>query len=142
MSLPEVATNHVMWSRLYLTAVGMGYDVIENKSSIAKVDDCHYNPQASKYYLSRPDIVLYKPKKLCAYINIVNVDDEIQSRQTILRGAVSENKLKLSDDSSKTMGQLLAEMEKVAGDSASMYLMDAAVPDEKKDFRYIELMGF
>ena len=135
MSLPDIATSHVMWSRLYHAAVGMGYDVIENKSSIAKVGDCHYNPQASKYYLSRPDIVLYKPKKLCAYINVVDVDDESQSMQTliVLRGA---NKLKLLDDSSKVMGQLLAEMEKVAGDLASMYLKDAAVPDEKKDFQY------
>lgn len=50
--------------------------------------------------------------------------------------------MKLSGDSSNTTGQLLAEMERVAGDLASMYLQDAAVPDEKKEFQYIELFGF
>ena len=53
-----------------------------------------------------------------------------------------ENKVKMSGDSSNITGQLMAEMEKVAGDLASIYLQDTAVPDEKKEFQYIELIGF
>ena len=48
MSWPEIATSHVMWSRLYHTAAGMGYDVTMNKSSIARFGHSseRYNPQA------------------------------------------------------------------------------------------------
>ena len=137
--LPEIANSQLMWSAISKKGAELGYIVTTNKSKIA-IDDSGstFNPQASKYFSSKPDLVLYNPKKLRVFVVVTTDDEEDGIQNTVLNGVVTENKL---EDNSNAVGQLLAGMEKVTGDLACIHLQDGDIPSSEKEFRYIQVFG-
>ena len=121
----------------------MGYTVTTNKSSIAGLD----NSQASKYFRSRPDLVMYKENRVYIVMENEPASDETSEESTdktttitttTLQGAMTENKKTIQGD---VVGQILAGMEKVAWDLAFKQLRSGKVPKEKRVFQHINIYG-
>ena len=115
-----------------------GYCVATNKSAIDAA------PPVSKHYKSRPDLVLYHTTHYRAYIikSITDEDhqDEDQDEDRVLtfKAGVAEDKHRTGSD---TLGQLLVEMDKVAGDLAYRSVTNGRVSEEERVFQCIELFG-
>ena len=65
-------------------------------------------------------------------------EDQDEDQDLSLIAGVTENKCQADSD---PVGQLLGEMEKVAGDLAYKNLQDGDLSEEEKVFRYIELFA-
>ena len=127
-----MTNNKLVCEEVSRRAEEMGYIVMTNKSSIAG----SYNSQASRYYKSRPDLVMYK--KNCGYI-VMETGEEptATTTTTCLSDGITENKNTLQVDA---VGQLLAGMEKVAGDLAFQHLRSVEEL-ESRVFQYIYIYG-
>ena len=118
---PEDALNVAIKESVAAICKENGYRVFSDQSTIS----AYGNPNASQYYLSRPDLVLYNPKKLssvCVGHTVTEekeTEEESEQNEQALRGGMTENKKKVERDH---LGQLLGGMEKVAGDIAYDYL--------------------
>ena len=129
---PETALNVVFTNTITEFCEQNGYKVYGDQSRII---ECN-NPQASKYFASRPDLVLYNPRKLHGVICVLTVEESEQEPEPeeALIGAISESKL----NAKEVMGQLLGGMEKVAGDLAYEYIRNSA---NFRQFNKIQLTG-
>ena len=145
MQVPEIANNKFLSDIVTQKARDMGYMVTTNKSSLTGTSS-----KASKYFLSRPDLVLYHPDKCHGCVIIAEESSETQSDETpsapsspqtrvILKAGLTEKKP--YQNSSDTLGQLLAGMEKVAGDMTWMHLTHGGISLKVKVFEQIELFG-
>ena len=95
-----------------------GYKVYSDQSRIIESS----NPQASRYFAARPDLVLYNPRKLHGVVCVLTEEEKGEQEtepEPALIGAISENKL---IDARDALGQLLGGMEKIAGDLAYEYI--------------------
>ena len=98
------------------------YRVYSEQSTITTIG----NRQASRYYTSKPDLVVYSPKKLRGVVIVKEEETE------------EENPASMEGEPKKDiLGQLLAGMEKVAGDITFEYLSH---PDSQR-FRKIKITG-
>lgn len=98
------------------------YRVYSEQSTITTIG----NRQASRYYTSKPDLVVYSPKKLRGVVIVKEEETEEEN----LAFAEGEPKKDI-------LGQLLAGMEKVAGDITFEYL---SRPDSQR-FCKIKVTG-
>ena len=129
----ETTKNKIVCTEVRRKAEEMGFTVTTNTSKSS-------NLHASKYYSSRPDLVMYKEN--CGYIVTETsaseeLIDETTATTAALHGGVTENKNKMNCD---VEGQLLAGMEKVAGDLAYQQLRRNKQAKEKV-FQYIYIYG-
>ena len=129
--LPEIARNRLLFDQISDEAIKGGYRIFTNTSVITPKS---LQVAASKYHNSRPDLVLYHPTDYCAYV--IKNQDGVQDLS--LKAGLTENK---QTDESVTLGQLLGEMEKVAGDLPGSLLLDTELTVKDKVFTVIELFG-
>ena len=140
LHLGEYAINQLICEQIADTAKSKGYIVRTNKS----VFNVSCTNKVSKYF-SRPDLVIYHPNRLRASIITAPCEeepeesshpsDEIEPNVTI-RGGTTEHKQDISG-TKDIMGQLLAGMEKVAGEIALEYIQTSDSPI----FTKIEVYG-
>ena len=90
-----------------------GYVVTHNQSAILDGQ----NPRVSRFYSSQPDMAIYHLSKHCAAIIVDGTDAEPGVTVTV---AATESKRQPNRD---PVGQLLAGMEKVAGDIRGVVLV-------------------
>ena len=131
--LPEDAYNAVVYYQVSRKATSLGFTVVDNESVIETSGKC------SQYHHSRPDLIIFHQEKLHGYVVHAATQEEPSEPDECdlsLRGAVGESKLMVHDN----RGQLVAEMDKVAGSIAEMYLRKNIKATEKK-FRFIEVYG-
>ena len=134
---PEDAMNIIIKESVATICKEMGYRVYSDQSTIT----AYGNPNASQYYSSRPDLVLYNPNKLfgvcVGHVMTEEAETEEGSEQNeqTLRGGMTENNKKIERD---FLGQLLGGMEKVAGDIAYEYLRNTVKPNR---FDKIQVIG-
>jgi hypothetical protein len=139
MKFNELTTNSMLVDVLSTKAECLGYTVTTNKSGSGTV------AKASKYYNSRPDLAIYQED--CAYVVIKaapasdetseeSTDDETTTTNTLI-GGVTENKIKVSGN----VGQLLAGMDKVAGDLAYQQLRNGGLSPERRVFQQVKIYG-
>ena len=144
IELPEIARNQLLFSQISEMAHEKGYCVATNKSVIDPATPC-----VSKHHKSRPDLILYHTKHYHAYVikSITDEDrqdedhqdeDQDEDRILTLKAGVAENENQTGSD---TLGQLLGEMEKVAGDLAFRNIADLSVSEKERAFQCIELFG-
>ena len=107
----------------------MGFTVVNNKKNI----DTSIISKASQYMNSRPDLVVYHSDNLVAYV-VHTADPE---PDVTLVGGMTENKL---DKGRDALGQLMAGMEKVAGDLAYLHIL-RNIDISKRKFTFIEIFG-
>jgi hypothetical protein len=123
---------------LCTTADRLGYIVTTNKS----LHPVFGNSNASKYWNSRPDLVIYKNDHAYVVITVEPASDETTTDETttttILRGGVTEN---ITDIPGTVLGQLLTGMDKVAGDLAYQQLRNGELPPERRVFQQIKIYG-
>ena len=112
--LPEVMYNELVFSQVEQEAMRMGLTVVTNK---CRVDDASLTKNVSVYAKSRPEVVIFDWDTLVTYV-VQGVTTELESEEKdmIIQGGMTENKLLIKTN----LGQLLAGMEKVAGDIASI----------------------
>ena len=134
ISMDESAYNRILFQQIGAKANEMGFEVSMNTDLVPGLT----NSLASKYYKSRPDIVMYMKDLVYVVMSTSNETSEESTDETTLEGAVTENKKSVGGD---IRGQLLAGMEKVAGDLAFKHIRDAAIPEEKRVFRHITING-
>ena len=112
LELDEMTKNRITCAAVRRKAEKMGFIVTTNTSGSG-------DSRASKYYNSRPDLAMYKEN--CGYIVMETsaceelTDETTTATTAALHGDITENKNKINSD---VEGQLLAGMEKVAGDLA------------------------
>ena len=140
-NVPEVMYNELFFSQVKEEATKMGYTVV-NKCNISD-SDLAIVSKPSRYSLSKPDLVIYHSEELVAYVIHAPVDEELNEElneepDVTLSAGMTENKL---DIESQKLGQLLAGMEKVAGDIAFLYLSQADIPFIKRKFKFIQVYG-
>ena len=131
--LPEDAYNAVVYSQVSRKATSLGFTVVANESVVETSGKC------SQYHHSRPDLIIFHQEKLHGYVVHAAIPEEPSEPDECdlsLRGAVGESKLRMHDN----CGQLVAEMDKVAGSIAEMHLCKNIKATEKK-FRFIEVYG-
>jgi hypothetical protein len=132
MKFNELTTNSMLVDVLSTKAECLGYTVTTNKSGSGTV------AKASKYYNSRPDLAIYQED--CAYVVIKaapasdetseeSTDDETTTPNTLI-GGVTGN-----------IGQLLAGMDKVAGDLAYQQLRNGGLSPERRVFQQVKIYG-
>ena len=134
-NIPEVMYNELFFSQVKEAATDMGFTVTTNKSNFSG-----FISRASRYSSSKPDLVIYHGKELLAYVVHApgkEPDSEEEPDVTLSAGMI-ENKL---DEQQQHLGQLLAGMEKVAGDIAFLYLNHRHTPIKKKIFKFIQIYG-
>ena len=137
-NVPEVMYNELFFSQVKEEATKMGYTVVTNKCNISD-SDLAIVSKPSRYSLSKPDLVIYHSEELVAYVIHAPVDEEPNEEPDVtLSAGMTENKL---DIESQKLGQLLARMEKVAGDIAFLYLSQADIPFIKRKFKFIQVYG-
>lgn len=74
----EMTNNKLMCVALRVKAEEMGYTVTMNNSSIAQLD----NSKASKYFRSRPDLVMYKENRVYIVMENEPASDETSEEST------------------------------------------------------------
>ena len=132
---PATALNVVFKNTITEFCEQNGYKVYSDRSRIIEFN----NPQASRYFASRPDLVLCNPCKLHGVICVlIEEEGEVEGEQEpgpeqALIGAISENK-----HARDVLGQLLGGMEKIAGDLAYEYIRSSA---KFQQFNKIQLTG-
>ena len=141
-NVPEVMYNELFFSQVKEEATKMGYTVVTNKCNISD-SDLAIVSTPSRYSLSKPDLVIYHSEELVGYVIHAPVDEEPNEElneepDVTLSAGVTENKL---DIESQKLGQLLAGMEKVAGDIAFLHLSQAGIPFIKRKFKFIQVYG-
>lgn len=139
---PESAMNVVVKQVVTEFCEQRQYRVYSEQSTITTIG----NRQASRYYTSKPDLVVYSPKKLCGVVIVKKEETEEENHasaeegteegepELYLKGGITENKKTVEKD---ILGQLLAGMEKVAGDITFEYL---SRPDSQR-FHKIQITG-
>ena len=131
LELDETTKNRIVCAAVRRKAEKMGFIVTTNTSGSG-------NSRASKYYNSRPDLAMYKEN--CGFIVMESsaceelTDETTTATTAALHGGMTENKNKINSD---VEGQLLAGMEKVAGDLAYQQLKQA----KEKVFQCIYIYG-
>ena len=121
--LKELTLNELVKNQISQVAGALGYVVETNKSKLFQhLGSTSHN--TSIYSTSRPDLFLYHHKINQAYI--------VSDKETIL-AATTENK----NDDATPLPQLLANMEKVAGDVAWYWLRSST----QKVFKHIVILG-
>ena len=131
LELDEMTKNRITCAAVRRKAEKMGFIVTTNTSGSG-------DSRASKYYNSRPDLAMYKEN--CGYIVMETsaceelTDETTTATTAALHGGITENKNKINCD---VVGQLLAGMEKVAGDLALQELSSR----KEKVFQYIYIYG-
>ena len=126
--LPELARNAVLRSALTTKLQDLGFECeVSGNTPLS-------HAPLSKYFNSRPDLVIYHRHKLLAATAVI--DSDTSDEEDTLMGAVTENKL--SSSSGDVEAQLLAEMEKVAGELVSKYFQKQG---EVKAINKIEIYG-
>ena len=125
-TLPELACNTFLRSALSTKLQGLGFECVVSGNTALS------HAPLSKYFESRPDLVIYHRHKLLAATAVI--DSETIDEEDTLMGAVTENKLNSGD----VEAQLLAEMEKVAGELVSKYFEKEG---EVKVIKKIEIYG-
>lgn len=136
VDFPEVAFNAALFDQINKVAQMKGYQVFANKSNTTNTVSCKPFP-VSTYFNSRPDLVLYQDTDCRAYLVKYNSKEPEEEEEVTLR---AESKLHI-DVEVKVLGQLLAEMEKVAGDLAIRHLASKNAP-RNKVFHVLEIFGF
>ena len=142
--IPEEMYNEMFFSQVETYAMENGFAVASNKSNVdGTVLQC------SQFFRStRPDLIIYHQEsddQLAAYLLCTsNEQQDTQSDEELAMGespvtlnaGVTEHKLKVKDN----LGQLLAGMEKVAGDIACRHLRkDLSIA--KRSFQFIHIYG-
>ena len=127
-NVPEVMYNELLFSQIKEEATKMGYTVVTKKSNVSDSNLAMVS-KPSRYSHSKPDLVIYHSEELVAYMIHAPVDEEPNEElneepDVTLSAGVTENKL---DIESQKFGQLLAGMEKVAGDIAILHLSQAGI---------------
>ena len=84
--LPEVAHNYIIQEKLTEKLEAFGFEVVGNKGTITS----SHPVRLSRYYKSRPDIVIYHSKKLLAAI-INSGESDAEADPSTLVGAITEN---------------------------------------------------
>ena len=137
--LDEISMNVLLCKAISDEAEKMGFTVATNTSGSQK-------SKYSKYYKSRPDLTMYKNN--CGYVVIdtgaseesetpTAASEESETPTASISGGITENKLNKKGD---VVGQLLAGMEKVAGDLAYEQLCSDK-PAQDRLFRNIIIYG-
>ena len=129
LDVGDDADNKLICRQLASAARSKGYIVETNKSTVSN--------KVSKYFSSRPDLVIYHPTKLQAYTLVTpspseeaeefGEEKELHPRDVTLRGGTAEHKTD-GHGSKDVMGQLLGGMEKVGGDMALHYIQSSDNP--------------
>ena len=134
LELDETTKNRIVCAAVHRKAEKMGFIVTTNTSGSG-------DSRASKYYNSRSDLAMYKEN--CGYIVMETsaceelTDETTTATTAALHGDITENKNKINSD---VEGQLLAGMEKVAGDLALQELRSHKEAKEKVfQYNYIHL---
>jgi hypothetical protein len=133
----ELTANSVLVDVLSAKAESLGCIVTTNSSG------CSSN-KTSKYYRSKPDLVIYKED--CAYVVIKDApasdetSEESTDETTTHTIGVTENTVKVKA-SGDIVGQLLGGMDKVAGELAYEHLRNGELPIEIRLFRQIKVYG-
>ena len=138
LDVGEYADNKLICRQLASAARSKGYIVETNKSTVSN--------KVSKYFSSRPDLVIYHPTKLQAYTLVTpspseeaeefGEEKELHPRDVTLRGGTAEHKTD-GHGSKDVMGQWLGGMEKVGGDMALHYIQSSDNPS----FQEIKVYG-
>ena len=138
LDVGEYADNKLICRQLASAARSKGYIVETNKSTVSN--------KVSKYFSSRPELVIYHPTKLHAYTLVTpspseeaeefGEEKELHPRDVTLRGGTAEHKTD-GHGSKDVMGQLLGGMEKVGGDMALHYIQSSDNPS----FQEIKVYG-
>ena len=108
----ELTTNTELADAVAKVMGQFGYVMTHNQSAILYSE----NPRVSRFYSSQPDMAIYHLSKHCAAIIVDGTDAEPGVTVTV---AATESKRQPNRDS---VGQLLAGMEKVAGDIVFLHL--------------------
>lgn len=114
----EITRNQIICDMIVPRATEMGYIVKTNTSAAVEGESPW---PVSKFFNSRPDLVIYHPQKLQACLVVSDEESDTESledEKVTLRSGITENK-NVTKRSGKA--QLLAGMDKVAGDIASEY---------------------
>lgn len=125
----EVALNEQLKDEIQELAEKNGYIVTTDKAG----ELSGFN--ASRYQRSRPDIIIYHPTHCHAFLVTGDCDEDSEEEVSIV-AAVTENKL---DSCDSAFPQLLAGMEKVAGDIAFKYVTSSSHEDQV--FEHIEIFA-
>ena len=124
----ELTNNQLLCAALGAKAEGMGYTVTTNTSSIPGICNSH----STKYFNSRPDLAMYKSNRIYTVMGK-------PSEESTLEGGMKENKNKI-EKNKNDVGQLLAGMEKMAGDLAYQQLQSGRDPKQKR-FQHTKIYG-
>ena len=137
--VPENMFSELILHQVKEVAERMGFIVASNTSVVGKDKTKPF----SQYYKSRPDFVVYHPKQTVAWViqptvqaDKEEMDVEQDNAHATISAGVAEFKLKVGDN----LGQLLAGMEKVAGDVAYEVLRKD-IPAAEKAFETINIYG-
>ena len=135
VTVPENMCNRMVQYEVTRVAKGMGFTVKSNTS----VGDTETQP-FSQYYRSRPDLIIYDKEVPAAVVVHTTVQTEEMDEQdhphVTISAGVAECKLRVGNN----VGQLLAGMDKAAGDVAYEHLTKN-IPAAKKKFDIIEIYG-
>lgn len=85
----EITSNVLVHRQLTELATELGYTVCNNTSNITGSP----NATATRFHSSRPDLVIYSPKRHCGFILMDAEADEENDRECFLSAGVTENKV-------------------------------------------------
>ena len=136
-NIPEAMYNELFFSQVKKAATDMGFTITTNKSNFSG-----FISRVSRYSSSKPDLIIYHSKELHVLACVVHAPgiepDSEEEPDVMLSASMIEKKL---DEQQQHLGQLLAGMEKVAGDIAFMYLNHRHTPIKEKIFKFIQIYG-
>lgn len=133
----ELTRNKILMENISEQAIGKGYSVSTNTSS--GIEGYNSSYKTSRYHLSRPDLTIFHPKSYSAYLLMTKDDEDDETdrgmRMDFLQAGTTENKL-TTGGGGDGLPQLLAGMEKIAGDLSKYHLKT-----KKKYFDLVWIYG-
>ena len=130
LELDEMTMNGLVFKAISDEAEKLGFTVATNTSGSQKL-------KSSKYYNSRPDLTMYRNN--CGYIVIYTGASE-ESETPTAASEESQTPTAAISEKGDAVGQLLAGMDKLAGDLAFEQLRSDKTAEDKL-FRYIIIYG-